>query len=433
MAKPLLLGVNGKTEGLVGVNNADIPSWSDAAEEWVAVPNNASGAAAGVFFFNFGNQTGVTPDSALPITTPGPSNPDTTPSLLGPTWNPSATTVTSANLTPQDTYVFIAGFVTPTLSPNVTSIPKGLWDFNIWARSTNAQSGTQVSMQARVYILNGAGTAYGSSSGGGGNDHVAAATSDEVFLYEQATPAQYILNVTFANDLPILATDRLYIEFYARKNVNPLRTIEFYFASNQPSHVHTTLPNYVNLATGVTGVLPLANGGTNKALTASNGQVAYSDADSLELTTGGSAGQFLKFGTPPTWGTPTITQYYDLRGAFVGNPAAGLVIDTFVADRTIAIGASTAHQFYCSTPPASGTVVVTVAKKAISGGAVTTIFTATFKDSATNPQAGNGLYPATLAAGTDSTLLAGDIVTVTVGTTQAAFASPVWTIYGTAA
>jgi hypothetical protein len=264
MSKPILLGSSGKSDPLVGVNNADIPSWSVAAQEWVAVPNNASGAAAGVFFFNFGNQTGVTPDSALPITTPGPSNPNTTPSLLGPTWNPSATTVTSENLTPQNTYVFIAGFVTPTLSPNVTSIPKGLWDFNIWARSTNAQSGTQVSMQARVYILNGAGTAYGDSSGGGGNNHVAAATSDEVFLYEQATPAQYILNVTFINDLPILATDRLYIEFYARKNVNPSRTIEFYFASNQPSHVHTTLPNYVNLATGVTGILPTTNGGTGK-------------------------------------------------------------------------------------------------------------------------------------------------------------------------
>jgi hypothetical protein len=439
MSKPLLLGADGKTEALVGTSNAQIPSWSAAAQEWIAIPNNAAGAAAGTFFFNFGNQTGVTPYSGLPLTTPGPSDPNTTPSLLGPTFNPLATKVTSANLT-NGTYTLIAGFVTPQLSPNATSIPKGLWDFNIWAKSTNAANGTQVSMQARVYLVKGDGTGYGSASGSsdtfpiGGTSPTTGAVSDEVFLYEQATIAQYILNVTFANDVAISATDRLYIEFYARKAVTQNRTIEFYFATNQPSHVHTTLPNLVDLGTGVTGILPLANGGTNKVLTASNGQVVYSDADSLELTTGGSAGQYLGYGTPPTWSTPTLTQAYDLRGKFVGNPASSIILDSFAADRSFTIGATnTLHKFYCTTPPPVGqSVQLTIKKTPIAGGGAVTVFTATFFDSTTNPQSNNGLYPATIGSVSNNTVAVGDLITVEMGTTQAAFTTPIWTIYGTA-
>lgn len=51
---------------------------------------------------------------------------------------------------------------------------------------------------------------------------------------------------------------------------------------------------FTNLpATGLTGVVPLANGGTAKALTAVNGGVVWSDADSLEITPAGSSGQVL--------------------------------------------------------------------------------------------------------------------------------------------
>lgn len=49
------------------------------------------------------------------------------------------------------------------------------------------------------------------------------------------------------------------------------------------------------------GVLSLEKGGTNKNLTASDGAIAYSDADSLELLAPGSAGQILQsngFGAP---------------------------------------------------------------------------------------------------------------------------------------
>jgi hypothetical protein len=64
----------------------------------------------------------------------------------------------------------------------------------------------------------------------------------------------------------------------------------------------------VDLAANVTGVLPMANGGTNKNMTANAGAIAYSDADSLELNTPSTvAGQVLQGNTTsaPTFSTAT--------------------------------------------------------------------------------------------------------------------------------
>ena len=62
----------------------------------------------------------------------------------------------------------------------------------------------------------------------------------------------------------------------------------------------TSTANYVTYwsdANTLTGEaqLALSRGGTNKALTASNGSIAYSDADSLELSSVGSSGYLFNF------------------------------------------------------------------------------------------------------------------------------------------
>lgn len=60
----------------------------------------------------------------------------------------------------------------------------------------------------------------------------------------------------------------------------------------------------VTLGTDTTGTLGLNQGGSAKAITASNGAVVYSDADSFELSAAGASGQCLKSGGAgaPTWG-----------------------------------------------------------------------------------------------------------------------------------
>lgn len=63
----------------------------------------------------------------------------------------------------------------------------------------------------------------------------------------------------------------------------------------------------VSLTTDVTGVLPIANGGTNKNLTLAAGGLIYSDADSFEVSAAGTTGQALISGGTgaPTWYAPT--------------------------------------------------------------------------------------------------------------------------------
>lgn len=80
----------------------------------------------------------------------------------------------------------------------------------------------------------------------------------------------------------------------------------------------------INLAADVsTTVLPIANGGTNKALTLSAGGIAYFDGDSFEVLAAGAAGEFVRSGgaAAPTWNA--------------GSQSADTVIATSFTDPTI--------------------------------------------------------------------------------------------------
>lgn len=65
----------------------------------------------------------------------------------------------------------------------------------------------------------------------------------------------------------------------------------------------TTLSALSLPATQITGILPLANGGTNKNMTAINGGIVWTDVDSMEVTAAGTSGQVLKSNgaSAPSW------------------------------------------------------------------------------------------------------------------------------------
>ena len=81
----------------------------------------------------------------------------------------------------------------------------------------------------------------------------------------------------------------------------------------------------VVLTSEVSGVLPLANGGTNKNMTAVNGGVVWTDADSMEVIAAGTSGQVLQSNgsAAPTWVTPTDTGITQLTGDVTAGPGSG--------------------------------------------------------------------------------------------------------------
>jgi len=80
------------------------------------------------------------------------------------------------------------------------------------------------------------------------------------------------------------------------KNTTATRYLSNTGTNNNPAWAQ------VALATGVSGVLPMANGGSNKALTASANSLVYSDADSFELLATGNSGVLVTSGA----GVPSI-------------------------------------------------------------------------------------------------------------------------------
>lgn len=100
------------------------------------------------------------------------------------------------------------------------------------------------------------------------------------------------------------------------------------------------------LTTGVTGVLPLANGGTNKNMTAVNGGIVWTDADSMEVSAAGSSGQILRSGgaAAPTWSTATFPATATPAGAYLRADGTNWITSTLILPN-----AATANQIVHAT------------------------------------------------------------------------------------
>jgi hypothetical protein len=206
--------------------------------EWApgAVPTGGSGGGGISYYFNYQNTTDITPTTGLPTSPVAVSQ-------LGISYSVGTGSINSANLT-QGSYTLVCGFVTIVGTPGVTTIPAGLWDFNIWADVVGGTgSSNQTQFQIRVYK-------YASSTG----TYTLLAQSDDIYIYDPSVVAQYIGNVTMPQTT-ILSTDRIYIEFWGQKNVNQSRQISFHFDSAHPSHIHTTIPSVAG-----TGLVKAVNG-----------------------------------------------------------------------------------------------------------------------------------------------------------------------------
>ncbi len=144
-----------------------------------------------------------------------------------------------------------------------------------------------------TWVANGGGSAVTSAIGTSNQIAVSSATGDVTFsLVGPYTPATYTTNGILYG----AGTSSIGVTAQG--------------ASGTVLHGNGGTPTFaaVSLTADVSGVLPLANGGTNANLSASNGGIFYSTASAAAITAGTStAGQILRSGSlaTPTWSTAT--------------------------------------------------------------------------------------------------------------------------------
>ena len=226
-----VVAIQGEPISTQSPSTGQILQWSGTSWTPGTIPTGGSGGGGLSYYFNFGTeaQSPTTNLSATP----------NTPKELGTVGTVLSSSYTSGHLS-QTNYDLICGFVSLTGNPNTTTIPAGLWDFNIWA-STNGTFANQTIIRLDVYKYNGV------------NNPTLLASSDNIGLYDPAIPAQYIASVVLPQTT-ILATDRIYIEIRA-KAVQTNRHVTIYFGDGRPSHVHTTIPSV-----GGTGLIKVIDG-----------------------------------------------------------------------------------------------------------------------------------------------------------------------------
>jgi hypothetical protein len=163
-----------------------------------------------------------------------------------------------------------------------------------------------------------------------------------------------------------------------------------------PQSVTLTFATGLPLTTGVTGTLPIANGGTNGTATPTAGTVAYGTGTAYAFSAAGTTGQVLQSNgaSAPTWVTPTAyatvtddTTTNATRYPLFAAATAGNLTTEYVS--------STKYQFN----PSTG--ILTATGFSGSGAALTSIPNAALVNSSVT------IGSTTIALGASSTTLAG--------------------------
>lgn len=323
---------------------------------WVpgSIPSGGSGGGGVVYYLNF-NTAADTPLTNIPQT------PNTS-KELGIISEATLTSYVSAIL-PTGSFTFLASFVTDLNTPSSTTIPAGLWDFNIYTESVTSTVANETSFQIQILKYDGS------------NAPVLLATSTEIYIYDPTEITQYVASVILPQTT-ILATDRIVVYLYGKAYQNN-NTLSFHFGASYPSHVHSTIPSVtgtgvvkvinsvfqspatllVNADVSATAAIAVSklSMSTNKLLgrtTAGSGAV-----EEISLTTTGTGaatltGTTLNIPTPsiptigtwgalnyPTWvsGTPFVTMTaagtfaLDNTSYYPSSNPANFVSNTFVA------------------------------------------------------------------------------------------------------
>lgn len=208
--------LKGNAVAATAPSSGQVLTWDGT--QW-APATNSSGGGGGANGLTYYLRQDV--DADAPTTNlPG------TPKQLGRTGAVAQTTVTSGTLT-TGVWTLLGGYVSEAIpiDPNITAIPGGLWDLNLWALGT-ANTNSPTLIRAKVYTYNGT------------DAPTLLATSGEQII--NTVSAQYSVSV-LVPQTTVQLTTRIYIAIEVQASANN-HTATLQFGDGTPSHVHTSLP-----------------------------------------------------------------------------------------------------------------------------------------------------------------------------------------------
>ena len=141
---PTVSALQGYSVGSVAPSTGQVLTWNGSA--WVPGANTNGGGSGGggITYFLRGDLSAQSPITGLPDS----------PLKLSLTADPNQTSYTSATLSTGGVYDLVKGFVTDAYVPDITSLPAGIWDFNVWALTNVNQVDTTI-FRVKVYKYNG--------------------------------------------------------------------------------------------------------------------------------------------------------------------------------------------------------------------------------------------------------------------------------------
>lgn len=196
--------------------NGQMLQWNGTAWTPTSIPTGGSGGGGVVYFLN----------QALSAESPTTNLPATA-HQMGKVALSGQTILTVDNLS-QVSYTLVGGFVTDVADPNVTYIPAGVWDFNVWGYS-NANANNPTVLQALIYTYDGV------------NAPVLISTSPDATLTDSGLFSEILLS-NLVMQTEVLTSTRIYVEFRAKATAGS-KSMTIGFGGITPTHVHTTIPS----------------------------------------------------------------------------------------------------------------------------------------------------------------------------------------------
>jgi len=215
-AMPAASDVGAIPETSTTPTSGQVLTWDGSAWVPATASTGGGGGANGLTYYLRQDVSADSPTTNLPGT----------PKQLGRTASATGTSITTGTLT-NGQWTLMGGYVseqTP-IDPDVTQIPAGLWDFNVWAYG-NANANAPTVIRAKVYVYDGT------------NAPTLIGTSGEQVINNVS--AQFSLSVVVPQTTVAL-TDRIYVEIEVKPSANN-HTATMQFGDGHPSHLHSSLP-----------------------------------------------------------------------------------------------------------------------------------------------------------------------------------------------